>query len=330
METKVNRSTISRVMSGAASAGLAFLLALAVGAGCASARKGGSSEPIVGADGAPLAEPMGPPEPYGPPSPPVPPTYGPEPVPIKPVVLVLGPGLARGFAYVGVIRALVEASIPIGAVFGTEMGALIGGLYAMDPNLNRFEWALMRFKKDVFLQKKSFLGVFDRNREKAKIDLELERVFAGKDLSDAQIPVRIGVLLKDSNTSLLVDKGQASHAVRAALASPGFLHEASWEGVPALSLEAGGPFLTAEATGANIGPIILVDVADSAGTGYVAPPDQVPLVLRPNMKGIDKMDFNKRTEIAFRGRSAVLERLGEIRRLTGVSDRRRSAGGPAP
>ena len=48
--------------------------------------------------------------------------------------LVLGGGGARGFAHVGVIKALEEASIPIDFVGGTSMGAFIGALYARDRN----------------------------------------------------------------------------------------------------------------------------------------------------------------------------------------------------
>ena len=44
--------------------------------------------------------------------------------------LVLSGGGARGAAHVGVIRALEEMHIPIDAVAGTSMGAVVGGLYA--------------------------------------------------------------------------------------------------------------------------------------------------------------------------------------------------------
>ena len=44
--------------------------------------------------------------------------------------LVLSGGGARGAAHVGVIRALEEMRIPVDAVAGTSMGAVVGGLYA--------------------------------------------------------------------------------------------------------------------------------------------------------------------------------------------------------
>lgn len=44
--------------------------------------------------------------------------------------LVLSGGGARGAAHVGVIRALEQMHVPIDAVAGTSMGAVVGGLYA--------------------------------------------------------------------------------------------------------------------------------------------------------------------------------------------------------
>jgi NTE family protein len=45
--------------------------------------------------------------------------------------LTLGGGGARGFAQIGVIRALEEARIPIDMICGVSMGAIIAGQYAM-------------------------------------------------------------------------------------------------------------------------------------------------------------------------------------------------------
>ncbi|MEQ9561934.1 MAG: patatin-like phospholipase family protein, partial [Woeseiaceae bacterium] len=46
------------------------------------------------------------------------------------VGLVLGGGGARGAAHIGVLRELERLQIPIDAVAGTSMGAIVGGLYA--------------------------------------------------------------------------------------------------------------------------------------------------------------------------------------------------------
>lgn len=62
------------------------------------------------------------------------------------VGLVLGGGGARGFAHIGVMRALDEAGVPIDRVGGTSMGAVMAALYARGfdwkemVRLNRWGW----------------------------------------------------------------------------------------------------------------------------------------------------------------------------------------------
>ncbi|CDM58051.1 MULTISPECIES: patatin-like phospholipase family protein [Rhizobium] len=58
----------------------------------------------------------------------VPITPGPTPKKTK-LALALGGGAARGWAHIGVLRALDEEGIEIGMVAGTSIGALVGGCY---------------------------------------------------------------------------------------------------------------------------------------------------------------------------------------------------------
>jgi len=50
------------------------------------------------------------------------------------VGLALGGGGVRGLAHLGVIKEL-EKDIPIQMIAGTSMGAVVGGMYALDPNI---------------------------------------------------------------------------------------------------------------------------------------------------------------------------------------------------
>lgn len=45
------------------------------------------------------------------------------------LALALGGGAARGWAHIGVLRALEEADIEVGMIAGTSIGALVGGCY---------------------------------------------------------------------------------------------------------------------------------------------------------------------------------------------------------
>jgi NTE family protein len=44
--------------------------------------------------------------------------------------LVLGGGGARGAAHIGVLKELERLQVPVDAIVGTSMGAIVGGLYA--------------------------------------------------------------------------------------------------------------------------------------------------------------------------------------------------------
>ena len=67
------------------------------------------------------------------------------------IALVLGGGAARGFAHVGVIRALEQEKIPIDMIVGTSVGSLIGAIYASDANSFELEWTAFSLEKDRFL-----------------------------------------------------------------------------------------------------------------------------------------------------------------------------------
>ena len=64
-------------------------------------------------------------------------------------VLVLGGGGARGFAHLGVIKALKEGGVPIDAIVGTSAGALIGAGLARHGDLEIVEPALLRWFDEV-------------------------------------------------------------------------------------------------------------------------------------------------------------------------------------
>jgi hypothetical protein len=55
----------------------------------------------------------------------------PGPTPHVPRIgLVLSGGGARGAAHIGVLKILEENHVPVDAIAGTSMGAVVGGLYA--------------------------------------------------------------------------------------------------------------------------------------------------------------------------------------------------------
>jgi predicted acylesterase/phospholipase RssA len=99
------------------------------------------------------------------------------------VGLVLGGGGARGFAHIGVIRALEEAGVPIDRVGGASMGAMIGAHYALGRgweeivDFNRRGWVKMRPHKVYTLPVISVLS-------KLKADKMLEMMYGDTQIED--------------------------------------------------------------------------------------------------------------------------------------------------
>jgi predicted acylesterase/phospholipase RssA len=60
--------------------------------------------------------------------------------------LVLSGGGARGLAHVGVLKVLEAERIPVDAITGTSMGAIVGGLYASGMGAAELETASARHR----------------------------------------------------------------------------------------------------------------------------------------------------------------------------------------
>lgn len=65
------------------------------------------------------------------------------------VGIVFSGGGARGLAHLGVLQALVESGVPVDAVGGTSMGAMIAALYARDMNIYTALTFARRFSRSM-------------------------------------------------------------------------------------------------------------------------------------------------------------------------------------
>lgn len=65
----------------------------------------------------------------------------------KKVAVVLGPGGAKTFAQVGVLKALQQNRIPIDKVVGLEWGALMGAMFASKGQVHDLEWKLYKMEQ---------------------------------------------------------------------------------------------------------------------------------------------------------------------------------------
>ncbi|WP_137920194.1 patatin-like phospholipase family protein [Hydrogenophaga sp. 2FB] len=96
------------------------------------------------------------------------------PVPRPRVGLVLSGGGARGFAHVGVLKALEAAKVPVDLIVGTSMGAIIGGLYASGMTADELEREILSVQwGDLFDRREPRQLLSQRRKEE---DFELSPV----------------------------------------------------------------------------------------------------------------------------------------------------------
>jgi NTE family protein len=145
--------------------------------------------------------------------------------------LALGSGSARGWAHIGVIRALHDNGIEPQIICGTSIGALVGAVYA-SGTLDQFEawvrdldwWSIVRFMDPGiagggFMEGEHLMKVMAEHLNPGNME-DLPKTFAA-----VATNLRTG-------QELWMQKGSLVNAVRASIALPGLFtpvrHEDSW------------------------------------------------------------------------------------------------------
>ncbi|MFQ6031439.1 MAG: patatin-like phospholipase family protein [Candidatus Zixiibacteriota bacterium] len=164
------------------------------------------------------------------------------------VGLALGGGGARGLAHIGVLKALEEEKIPVDAIAGTSMGAIVGGAYAQSLDsgklismvhelINKFnlqsgwmEFLCQDFEKNkekkesllkeinYFVRKRFmyFVGVSKISLEpKEKLMDPLKAVLKDEPIERAKIPFACVAVDLVSGREVVIKKGSIINAVYA-------------------------------------------------------------------------------------------------------------------
>lgn len=136
--------------------------------------------------------------------------------------LVLGGGGPRGFAHLGVMRALDEAGVPVDAVGGTSIGAVMGAFRALDLDAaTRQEWALSGFVEKGNLFPPTLPMLSFSSARKVRELLESPGYLGDRMIEETWIPF-FCVSANLTRAEVVVhDRGPLAHAVRASLSLPG-------------------------------------------------------------------------------------------------------------
>ncbi len=134
--------------------------------------------------------------------------------------LALGAGGAKGYAHLGIIRALEEAGMEIHLVSGTSIGALVGAIYAAGRFEDMEEFALGIRLSDlpkIFTPAFSKLGFLSGNY----INAILKKFIGKENIEDLNIPFAAVAADLDMGERVVFSSGSIESAVRASVAIPG-------------------------------------------------------------------------------------------------------------
>jgi NTE family protein len=145
------------------------------------------------------------------------------------VGLALGAGCARGWAHIGVLRALNEAGIYPDIVAGTSIGAVVGGCYVAGelPALEQFARDLTRRKVLGFLDFNfTGSGLITGQRLRTVLEARL------KDCSIESLSKRYVAVATEIGTGheVWLSRGRMVEAMRASYALPGIFRPVPVEG----------------------------------------------------------------------------------------------------
>lgn len=165
-----------------------------------------------------------PPEPVTPPAPVV--VQPPAPVAVTPrkvkIALALGGGAARGFAHIGVIKALESQGIVPDIVVGTSAGSVVGAMYAAGHN--GFSLQKMAMDMDEAMISDWALPLFSTSPGVLKgeaLQNYVNKTVGNKPIEKLKIPFgAVAVDLKNGQPILFV-RGNTGMAVRASSSVPG-------------------------------------------------------------------------------------------------------------
>jgi NTE family protein len=252
------------------------------------------------------------------------------------VALVLGGGAARGFAHVGVIRALEKSKIQIDLVVGTNTGSLMGAIYADKKSAAELERiALSLEERDIFDY--NFINPTQGFARGERLEDFLSKRVAAKEIDQLKL-VFAAVATDIQNGEVVVfQSGSVARAVRASSAIPGIFTPVNYQGK---MLVDGGvlnnvPVDVARKMGADV--VIAVDLGAGPKTAQVnnlfenvaqsfflaarqnteAKLKQADVVIRPKVSEAGLLDFSRKKELLTLGTEAAEQALPEIRKKLG-------------
>lgn len=248
------------------------------------------------------------------------------------IAIALGGGGARGFAHLGVLQVLTREGIPIDAITGTSMGALMGVAFGAGVDLHYLEGLIQHLPWQDFIDIGFHrMGLVNGERVMALIRLLIK----GKELEELEPPVWVVATDLQNGDEVVFNQGAADLAVRSSISIPGLFTPVNCENATLVDggVVAGVPVNVAKRMGKDL--VIAVNVAHDFKRAtprnmvdvlmqtidimsYHMDKHQIAqadLVISPDVGEVGMLDFQRGMECIQRGREAAERMIPSIRRL---------------
>jgi NTE family protein len=253
--------------------------------------------------------------------------------------LALGGGAARGFAHVGVLKALEAAGITVDVITGTSAGSMVAVLHASGMSAAQLQSASSNMDEATL----------------ADWTLSLRGMIKGQALQNyingqvnnqvlERMTKPVGVVATDfqSGEAVTFVRGDAGMAVRASASIPGIFSPTQIGGRTYADggLSSPVPAKAAKQLGADV--VIAIDISSRPGKppeGLAATLNQTvaimgqnirieelkayaDLVIHPNLDHVSGTDFKSRTASIAEGEAATLNAMAQIKQLISATKKR--------
>jgi NTE family protein len=252
------------------------------------------------------------------------------PAPPLKIALALGGGAAKGFAHIGVIKALEAQGIVLDIVAGTSAGSVVGALYA--AGLTGFEMQKLAMELDE--SQVSDWSMPDRGVFKG----EALQNFINKSVGNRPIeklPRSFAAVATDLRSGELVAfrTGNTGMAVRASSSVPGVFQPVSINGREYVDGGAVSPVPVRTARGMGATFVIAVDISSKARDGKTQSTvdvlmqtftimgqaisryelSEADVVIRPVTTDLPSADFQARHKAVLEGEKAAAAVMPELK-----------------
>jgi len=163
----------------------------------------------------------------------------------KKVGLVLGGGVARGIAHIGVLKVFEKHKIPIDFISAASSGAIVGAAYAAGMEIRLIEEIALRISWGRILKIAFFRPGFVSGEA---IEELVVKYIGDKNFSELKIPLAVVATDIKTGDPVIISHGKVAKAVAASAAIPGLV----------APVEIGNHFLVDGGLGDNL-PVDILD-----------------------------------------------------------------------